>query len=112
MVKVLSVDGMEGCILPVYANNLEEIVIPLFNITIKVVEGYDGKPVSGAAVVVSGAGTGASGKTGKDGVVTLQIQNAILGENLTRGYMDIEAAAPGYNKYVEKDAIILVRIYE
>lgn len=107
-VEVISVNGIEGNVMAVNANDIEEILIPLFNVTIKVTDRFN-KPVSDAMIVLTGAGTAAVGKTGKDGIVVLSIQNARLEENQESAYMKVEVKASGYHKYVE-EGIMLVRI--
>ncbi len=81
-----------------------------FTITIKVTDSK-GKPVSGATVILSGAGTAAGGTTGGDGTVPIDVTNAKLEENQETAYMKIEVKASGYNKYIDEEGIILQRVY-
>ena len=109
-VEVVSVNGMEGFVMIVDADDFGKIKVPPFNVTIKVIEPFNNKPISGATVVISGAETVATGKTGEEGVVILYIKNAILEENIQQEDMSIEVTAQGYFRYVNKEGIKLVRI--
>jgi len=109
-VEVISINGREGFIMAVDANDFGKIIVPPFNITIKVTDGFNNKPVSDATVTIVGAGTAATGKTGEEGIVMLYIKNAILEENIKQEYMSIEVTAQGYYKYVEEEGIMLVRV--
>ena len=90
------------------ADDFGKIKVPPFNVTIKVIEPFNNKPISGATVVISGAETVATGKTGEEGIVILYIKNAILKENIEGEYMSIEVTAQGHYKYVEEEGILLV----
>jgi len=109
-VEVISVNGREGFILPLDANDFGKIEVPPFNVTIRVVDGFNNKPVSGAVVEISGAEGWACAETGKDGIATLHIIHAVLEENIQQEYMSIEVTARGYFRYVNEEAIKLVRV--
>jgi len=109
-VEVLSVNGREGFVMLVDADDFGKIKVPPFNVTIKVTEVSNNKPVSHAVVAIFGAEGGGSAYTGKDGIATVYVANAVLEENIQQEYMRIEVFAKGYYLYRDEYGIKLVRV--
>ncbi|MCD6330890.1 MAG: Ig-like domain-containing protein [Thermoplasmata archaeon] len=80
-----------------------------FKINIKVTD-TNGKPVSGATVILTGAGTAAAGETDGNGIAPIEVTNAKLLENQETAYMKVEVKASGYNKYIDEEGVILQRV--
>ena len=92
------------------ADDFGRTEIPSFNVTIKVTEVSNNKPVSHAVVAIFGAEGGGSAYTGKDGIATVYVANAVLEENIQQEYMRIEVFAKGYYLYRDEYGIKLVRV--
>jgi len=108
-----NVTDSRGGVILVDASNAgwKEINDISFNITVKVKD-TSNKPVSGANVIISGAGTAASAQTNGKGIAYVHIKNAKLGENEERVYMTVKVKASGYPDYEKSDDIILQRVPE
>lgn len=81
-----------------------------FSVRVKVTDSK-GKPVAGATVIISGAGTAGANTTVGDGTAVVRIKNAILERNQETAYMKIEVKASGYHKYIDEEGLILQRVY-
>ncbi len=103
-----SVSG-SGSVIMVDVDGMQELDDIAFKIKVKVSD-TNGKPISGATVILSGAGTAAADKTGPNGEVDIQVENAKLLENKETAYMKVEVKAAGYNKYIDEEGIIIKRI--
>ncbi len=69
----------------------------------------DGEPISGATVILLGAGVAESGLTNGEGEVTITIK-PYLGENINEDHIKITVKASGFEDYVDEDAIIVYRL--
>lgn len=98
-----------GSVIMVDVNGMQALDDINFKIKVKVVDA-NGNPVSGATVILSGAGTAAAGETLGDGEITIEVKNAELAENQETAYMKVEVKASGYNKYVDEEGITIQRI--
>jgi len=105
-------EGSSGNVILVDAKNAgsSEISNINFSIIIKVTDSK-GKPVSGATVIISGAGTAGANTTGGDGEANITIKGAKLEANQETAYMKVEVKASGYHKYIDEEGLILQRVY-
>lgn len=101
-------EDSEGNVILVTAKGMEEVKDIKFKINVTVTD-TNGKPISGATVILTGAGTGV-GTTEPDGTVTIEVKNAKLLENQETAYMKVEVKASGYHKYVDEEGVILQRV--
>ncbi|RLF41624.1 MAG: hypothetical protein DRN12_02700 [Thermoplasmata archaeon] len=79
-----------------------------YDVTIKVITNND-KVVSGATVMLIGAGVAESGITNSDGIVTFSIRPS-LGENVNEDHIKMTVKANGFQDYTDEDAITVYRL--
>ncbi|MBC7081233.1 MAG: Ig-like domain-containing protein [Thermoplasmatales archaeon] len=100
----------EGYLVRVKAKGMERVLNIDFTAEIKVYEKNTNKPISGATVTISGAGTAGSNKTDATGVAKINIKGAKLEENQEEIYMRIEVKASGYQSFVDDEGILILRV--
>lgn len=108
--NVMSTSSGNVILVDATSKGSDEITDIGFTIVIKVTDSK-GKPVSGATVILSGAGTAGSGTTKGTGEVPITITGAKLEANQETAYMKVEVKASGYNKYIDEEGLILQRVY-
>ena len=103
------VEAGEGFVAKVDYSGMDAISNIKFKAKI-VVKDNDGKPVSGADVIIDGAHAVGSGKTDGSGNVTISIENAKLEENQEDAYMKIIVKAKGYRDFEDDQGLLIKRI--
>ncbi len=103
------VEAGEGFVAKVDYSGMDAISNIKFKAKI-VVKDNDGKPVSGADVIIDGAHAVGSGKTDGNGNVTISIENAKLEENQEDAYMKIIVKAKGYRDFGDDQGLLIKRI--
>jgi len=103
------VEAGEGFVVKVDYSGMDAISNIKFKAKISVKDN-DGKPVSGADVIIDGAHAVGSGKTGGDGNVTISIENAKLEENQGEAYMKITVKAKGYRDFKDEEGLLIKRV--
>jgi len=104
-----NVKQSSGGVVLVKSNGYEEIDGIEFNATIKITDDK-GKPISGATVILSGAGGTGVAQTNGNGIAYVKVQSAKLEENQESAYMKVTVKASGYPDYIDNDGLLLQRV--
>lgn len=99
-----------GNLVKVNASGKGSAEIYPINFTAKIkVSDSEGNPVSGATVILSGAGTAGSNTTSGNGIAIVRVTGAKLDENVQSRYMKVTVKASNFHDYVEENGILLQR---
>ena len=98
-----------GGVVLVKANGEEKIDEITFTAYVNVTDS-NGKPISGATVIISGGGAAGVGTTQPNGTATVTVKGAKLEENQDEAYLKVTVKASGYPDYVDNHGLLLQRV--